>query len=106
GTLLLPRNIVAADGTVFVDPDWHQSILERTRGFGAQTGPLAESTALLETVEEKRALASTSGAAVADMESAILARVALDARVPFIVVRAVSDPAGIAVPRSLARAVT
>ena len=106
GTLFLPRTIVAQDGTVFVpDADWHQAICERVGGFSAQIGPLAESGALLETVEQKRALATASGAVVADMESAVLARVALDAHVPFMVVRAVSDPAGVAVPKSLARAV-
>jgi len=48
--------------------------------------------------DEKRALADASGAIAVDMESAAIARVALDKQAPFLLVRAVSDRADETLP--------
>lgn len=100
GALLLPSEIIAADGRVFsVDAAWHSRLTRRTaNAFDLHTGPLVQSIHVLGTAGAKRALRETSGAAAADMESAAVAEVASEARIPFIAVRAVSDDAATAVP--------
>ena len=108
GALLLPTEIIAANGQVFVvDAAWHTRLAEHTRDtFDVRTDALAESGRVLASAADKQALRATSGAAAADMESAALAAVAFDARIAFIVVRAVSDDSATAVPRAFTRAVT
>jgi adenosylhomocysteine nucleosidase len=106
GTLVLPQSIVAVDGGMLpVDADWHRRTCERALGFNTQIGPLAETAAVLETVAQKRAFASSSGAVVADMESAEIARVANAHHIPFLAIRTISDGANVSVPRVLARAI-
>lgn len=107
GTLLLPTEVIARTGTVFtVDIEWQRRLHERLNNdLAIYTGALVESPRTLASAAEKSALAKRSGAAAADMESAALAALAHDMRIPFIVVRAIADGARVAVPVRFADAV-
>jgi adenosylhomocysteine nucleosidase len=70
--------------------------LEGSTGFYQE--PLAESTGVLTSSEEKRKLSSRTGAIAVDMESAAVAGVAREAGVPFAVIRALLDPVEMAIP--------
>jgi adenosylhomocysteine nucleosidase len=107
GSLLLPAEVIAQTGSAFaVDADWRQRLLERLINVVTiHTGSVAESTHVLGSAAEKSELATRSGAAGADMESAALAALAHGAGIPFIVVRAIADGAGVGVPARLAHAV-
>jgi hypothetical protein len=52
--------------------------------------------------EEKRLLGNRYGAESVEMESGVLAEVAAEASLPFLVVRVISDEAGFSLPDSLA----
>lgn len=94
GRLLLPETVLDPDGRRWpTDPAWRGAL-----GLDAETGPLAGCDALLRSPADKAALARASGAAAADMESHLLARAAGEAGLPFLVLRAVADPAGLALP--------
>ncbi|HYK82131.1 MAG TPA: hypothetical protein VEU55_03225 [Gemmatimonadales bacterium] len=100
GSLLLPERVIGADGTSYrVTTAWHAALHTQ---MGLHTpphvGPLVEVRDVLERPSEKGALFERSGAIAADMESAALACVAVERHVPFLVVRAVADPAGGRVP--------
>ena len=56
---------------------------------------------LVTTIREKRNLYDRYAAASVDMESFQLAKLAVQLNVPFRVVRAISDPAGVALPREV-----
>jgi adenosylhomocysteine nucleosidase len=101
GSLILPETIIAANRTVYpVDPSWHEHLCQRIREYvELHTEPLAESTMVLSCSGEKRSLSSQTGAIAADMESAAVAAVAQEAGVPFLAVRAVADPVGLAIPQ-------
>jgi adenosylhomocysteine nucleosidase len=103
GSLLLPRTIVAADlSERAVSLDWHRDLCNHLAGkFVIHTEPLAESTLVLSTSAQKRALLLRSAAVAADMESAALAALAQTAHVPFVAIRAVSDTADARVPQWL-----
>lgn len=106
GALLLPSRVIAADGTIHVvDPDWHGRAVARMGPAGGAGASLAETVALLDHPAAKAALHRETGAVAGDMESAAVARVAHEHGAPLLVVRAVLDPASVAVPLAWARAV-
>lgn len=102
GSLILPRIIIASDRSVHhVDPSWHEGLCNQLKGqIEFHTGPLAESPSVVRTPAEKAILFQQTGAIGVDMESAAVAAVAQEARVPFIAVRAVADSTDITLPSS------
>jgi adenosylhomocysteine nucleosidase len=95
GTVLLPRSVFAADGVSMpVDAAWHDRMF-KTGSFDVR--PIAQARSVL-TPADKRALAEQLPAVAADMESAAVARVAQESRVPFAIVRAIADEADMPVP--------
>ncbi|MDE2224704.1 MAG: hypothetical protein KGJ46_05460 [Xanthomonadaceae bacterium] len=67
-------------------------------------GTLWSATQPVATPSEKRALAERSGALAVDMEAAPVAAVALRAKLPFVVVKAICDPAARELPAGIVRA--
>jgi len=98
GDLLLPREILSARGDVFaVDEDWRSRLIE-AMGPVAHGETLIESGRVVATAEAKAALFQETGAAAVDMESAAIAAVARETKLPFIVLRAICDPAAGTLP--------
>jgi len=106
GRVVVAEAVVAADGHEWpVDRGWSDrlraAVADRLPLAG---GRLAEATTVVG-VAEKGTLFRATGAAVCDMESAAVAQVAAAARLPFLAVRAVADPAAMAVPAAAVAAV-
>jgi len=87
---------------VTADPAWRAAV-RAAWGQPLADCPVAGRDAPATTPAAKRALAEASGACIVDMESHILAEAARRAGVPCLVLRAVCDPAGRAVPAALLR---
>ena len=91
GTLVCARAVIAPDGTRYpVDEAWHArmpALAETVEGdvFG--------SDGIIGTAAEKTALHARTGAIAVDLESAVVAEAAAHTRLPFIVIRAIADPA-------------
>ena len=101
GSLLLPRTVIGCEGAVFpVDISWHGRLRELA-SFDVRS--IAEARSILATSAQKRAFGDTTQAVAADMESAAVARVAQQAGVPFLVVRAIADDCEMALPAWLMR---
>jgi adenosylhomocysteine nucleosidase len=102
GSLILPESVLAKDqSTYYVDPVWRESLCNRLNPHvDLHGGVLAESPVVLASCTEKTALFQRTGARAVDMESASIARVAKEAGVPFLVIRAISDAARVTIPRS------
>ena len=102
GSLILPRIIIASDRSVYhAHPSWHKNLCNRLRGqVEFHTGPLAESATVVQTSAERAILFQQTGAIGVDMESAAVAAVAQEARVPFVAVRVVADSTDITLPSS------
>lgn len=100
GSLILPESVVAADQSIYrVDAVWHERLSNRLKPpVHLHRGILAESTVVAANGAEKRRLFRLTNASAVDMESASIARVAREAGVSFVVIRAITDPAEIEIP--------
>lgn len=96
GTLIL-ATIVLADGEEFpVHGPWRDRLAGRLPS--ALAGSMVGGMDIVATPEAKADLHRSTGALAVDMESAMVALACRHARVPFVVVRAVADGAGRALP--------
>jgi len=101
GSLLLPRVVVEADGARHeVDEKWRARVLEGliAAGLRVAEGDLLGAVEVAASAERKAALFAATGAIAVDLESHIVARAAMRAVRPFLVLRAVADPALRALP--------
>ncbi|MEE4209086.1 MAG: hypothetical protein V2I43_07465 [Parvularcula sp.] len=96
GALLLPRRVVTSAGAVYETYPVRPHMT---------SGDILGSDGIIFSAEEKRSLFTATGAAAVDMESHAVAKAAREASVPFVVIRAVADPAGQALPRAARNAV-
>jgi adenosylhomocysteine nucleosidase len=102
GDLLLPEIVRSAGGASWpVDPVWRERVLARlTRGgLEPKAGALVGSDRVVATASDKGALLEAIGALAVDMESHAVAAIASEAKVPFLVMRAIADPADQVVPQ-------
>jgi adenosylhomocysteine nucleosidase len=92
GTLIVPDAVMAAGALLPTDP-----ALSRALG-GPTTACLLGADAIAATAAEKRQLWEESGCAALDLESGGVAEIARAQTLPFAVLRAVCDPAGMSLP--------
>jgi adenosylhomocysteine nucleosidase len=101
GTLVLPKKIIAVDGSVYpVHAPWREGLCTQLKGkVNLHEGSLAESMTVVTSRSEKTILFQQTGAIAVDMESAAVAAVAQHALVPFMAIRAVADPVAMTLPQ-------
>ncbi len=96
GPLVLADAVVASDGTRYpVDAAWRRRLQGRLGAVdgGVLGGDVFGGDAIVAAAAEKAALHARVGAIAIDLESAVVARAASRAGLPFIVLRAIADPA-------------
>ncbi len=106
GDLVLAEAVILpGGGRIETDRAWHQSATAAASLAGSQGGPVIVSTAALAgsnravvSAAAKRLLFESTGAVAVDMESHGVAAAAQAAGVPFLIVRAVADPAARGIP--------
>lgn len=96
GELVVATEVVMAKARVRTHLAWTQHIADRC-GAVARAAVLGSDTAVTASAR-KAQLFSQTGCALVDMESHVAGRVALDHDLPFVIVRAVVDPAELGVP--------
>lgn len=102
GTLVVADAIMLPDGArIAADAKW-TAVLRRDAA-GAVGGDIVAVDRPILTTADKRVLAGVTGAAACDMESHALARAAQDTGTPFVVLRAICDPATQTVPEPFLR---
>ena len=106
GDLVLPESIVAGGESLPVNMEWRNRLERLLSAHLTVTGGiLVSSEAPLTSRQEKLALGEAIGACAADMESAAVAKVAADAGIPFVAIRAIVDPVDFSPPEALLSAV-
>jgi adenosylhomocysteine nucleosidase len=112
---LAPGAVVLCDGVYPLDgggvalPDdaWTDRLAAGlvAGGFTLRRGCLLGAGTPLLTPEDKARVFAETGASVVDMESDAVARVAMEVGLPWIALRVVADPAGLALPALAARSI-
>ena len=117
GDMVLATGLYRLDGSPFywdkeqlgdpILPD--RGLLRQARnavevaGIDFELGPVLSLPTVARTAEMKRWLGKELGAGAIDMESFIVAELAQDEEIPFVVVRAVVDPAAVDLPELVGR---
>jgi len=84
-------SLVVAD-EVITEFDRYPAVASCASIIRAHVGPIYGSWTIVSTSSEKRSIRKRTGALAVDMESGPVARVAMEAGIPFIAIRAVADP--------------
>jgi adenosylhomocysteine nucleosidase len=103
GTIVLPSEVLAADGTRFATTNtWRERLHHAlAAGQAVSAGRLLTSRELLSSPADKARAWRRMSAVAVDMESAAVAEIAAQHRLPFLAVRVVVDSAADAVPPAL-----
>lgn len=102
GDLVLPERVLLATKSYSTDSEWRIRIQHNLpKHINVVHDPLVTSTTVLSTEVDKRALASQSGGCAVDMESGAIAAVAAEKGIPFLAMRAISDPLHLSPPAAL-----
>lgn len=100
GFLVAATMVITPEGEkIGTDTAWRNHIVEITPG-PLTIAEIAGSDHAITSPQAKSELFAATGAVAVDMESHAVARVALEAGLPFLVLRAIADPAHRAVPAS------
>ena len=100
----MASEFIAESGAIYhCDPKWQRQIKDL---FGDQLlislENLAESSKLVQTSDQKQSLQRQTGAAVVDMESTAIAKIASEQQIPFITIRAIADSLQMDLPDAVA----
>jgi hopanoid-associated phosphorylase len=100
GDLVIADSVIGTDGARHdADTRWRLHLAAAAKATAPfVVGPIAGSDTAIMTPAAKAALHDRYGAVAVDMESHIVAAAAAESGLPFLVVRAVADPAGRAIP--------
>jgi adenosylhomocysteine nucleosidase len=93
GDVILSAEVIAEDRRWRASDLFHSQISDLARQIGATRGPIFGARDLLATENDKAQAWRDTGALAVDMESAIVARAADAAGIPFLVLRTIADPA-------------
>lgn len=106
GDLVLAESLISSDGQeISVNATWHQHA-KKVLGSEiiAYKGALIASEKIVSSAQEKQAIFEKTGAIALDMESGAIAKVATHYALPFLVIRAIADPASMDLPNALENA--
>jgi len=98
GDVILSAEVIGEDRRWKTAPKLSEQIADLARQIGAREGPVLGARTILATEADKARAWRETGALAIDLESAIVARAAEAAGIPFLVLRAIADTATRALP--------
>src|SRR5438034_9202695 len=93
GHVILSAEVIGDEQRWRPNEQFQRQIAGLAERIGAVEGPVLGSRAILATEDDKMRAWRDTGALAVDLESAIVARAAEEAGIPFLVLRAIADPA-------------
>ena len=93
GDVVLSAEVIGDDRRWRAGDAFHRRVADLAQRIGAAQGPVLGSSVLFATEDNKARAWRDTGALAVDMESAIVARAADAAGIPFLVLRTIADPA-------------
>ena len=106
GDLALPKTLLTeSQQKLPIEPKWHQhAVRTLSPHFKLLTGCLMESRHIVSSGRKKAVLHHATRCQTVDMESAAIAKVAEHAKIPFLAIRAIADPADMSLPEAITHA--
>lgn len=103
GDLLAPAHVLSEDGTILeTDPGWLEHLRRMFAGNSAISfGTLTESSVIVALADEKRRIRMETETDALDMETAAIFKVAKQANLPCLAIRAIADPANMDLPPAI-----
>ena len=98
GDVILSAEVIGQDCCWRADEQFRGQVSDLARRIGAAEGPVLGTGDILATEGDKAQAWRNTGALAVDLESAIVARAADAAGIPFLVLRTIADPATRALP--------
>ena len=99
GMLVVPSEIRGRDQVIAVSGSWRQSLLSRFNEMVSfSAGPMAHADRVLTEAVDKQEMFWDTRTSACDMESFGVGEVAAIFDIPFLIVRAVSDPVDLSIP--------
>ena len=99
GTVVLAESVVSGNSDIGVDPEWRARVLKSLDpGITIGGGSLLDAERPVTNAADKSALFKLNSSACVDMESFAIANVAAKRSVPFLIIRAIADPAALTLP--------
>lgn len=98
GDLLLSTQVITPERRWQMAPEFRDRMLKFARELGAVDGAVFSSATIIASPQEKSRTWRETGALAVDMESFIVARAAHSMGIPFLVMRAIADPAAQELP--------
>jgi hopanoid-associated phosphorylase len=97
GAIVIGTSVLHNSGRMYsADTRWSDRLFEALPK--AESGPVAGSSTIIATRDEKNAIYLKSGAFAADMESHVVAQIAAERGLPFAVLRVIADPSTLSLP--------
>jgi|SRR5215472_612689 len=93
GDVLLSTEVIGDDRRLRAAAPFRCGVIELARQLEVFAGPLLGSDVIIASTQEKRRVWRKTGALAVDLENAVVASAAEAARIPFLVLRAIADPA-------------
>lgn len=93
GDVILSAEVIGEDCRWRPNQQFHRQVSDLARRIGATEGPVLGARHILPTEGDKARAWRDTGALAVDLESAIVARAAAAAGIPFLVLRTIADPA-------------
>ncbi len=93
GDVILSTEVIGEDRRWRANESFHAQVGDLARRIGAAEGPVLGARDILATEGDKAQAWRDTGALAVDLESAIVARAAEAAGIPFLVLRTIADPA-------------
>src|ERR1700746_2922061 len=91
GDLVVTAEVVADGDRWRADKRFQDRVSDLARDIGARQGPIFGASTILATQEEKNSAWQETGALAVDLESDVVARIASQAGIPFVVTRTIAD---------------
>lgn len=102
GDLLIPDSVVVFDKTYPTNSSFNNQLAcQIPESVPFHQGQISYTQDVLVSIESKQELSVNSRCFAADMESGVLAEIAAEKNIPFAVVRAVSDPVHVKIPKAI-----
>jgi len=105
GDLVLPKQLQTENKQLLsIDSDWLENTTKQLSALSPNNGLLAESSIIVAESSAKIAIQQQSQAIAVDMESIAVAQIAIEHKIPALVIRCIADPVDMSLPKAVSYA--